>query len=229
VNNNPLRYTDPTGHYACGDGEEHDCSGHKQDPIKNPHPPKPPKPPKEKPLIIRIPGRPMALIIMPEGSQSTLPRPDWAKRLGTGLGIAGFAFDVGEMLTIFDVLPGDEDAVALADIGVTYLSSALGGDSYILERPDKSLPYMVTINQDVMVTAGDAGIAGLVKIAGTGVSGPIGYLIGEGTDVVTTGVSVVYDGSRVFGNMNNYVSAGIAITSTEEIYSGDVVILVWPK
>jgi hypothetical protein len=45
VNNNPLRYTDPTGHYACGDGEEHDCNGHKQDPNKNPHPPKPPKPP----------------------------------------------------------------------------------------------------------------------------------------------------------------------------------------
>jgi hypothetical protein len=48
VNNNPLRYTDPTGHYACGDGEEHDCNGHKQDPSKNPHPPKPPKPNKEK-------------------------------------------------------------------------------------------------------------------------------------------------------------------------------------
>jgi hypothetical protein len=48
VNNNPLRYTDPTGHYACGDGEEHDCNGHKQDPNKNPHPPKPTKPPKDK-------------------------------------------------------------------------------------------------------------------------------------------------------------------------------------
>jgi hypothetical protein len=47
VQNNPLRYTDPTGHYACGDGEEHDCNGHQQDPTKNPHPPKPPKPPKD--------------------------------------------------------------------------------------------------------------------------------------------------------------------------------------
>jgi hypothetical protein len=43
VANNPLSYTDPTGHYACGDGEEHDCNGHKQDPNKNPHLPKPPK------------------------------------------------------------------------------------------------------------------------------------------------------------------------------------------
>jgi RHS repeat-associated protein len=39
VNNNPLRYTDPTGHVACGDGEAHDCNGNKQDPDQNPHPP----------------------------------------------------------------------------------------------------------------------------------------------------------------------------------------------
>jgi hypothetical protein len=47
VNNDPLRYTDPTGHLLCGDGEEHDCNGHKQDPNQNPHPPKPPKPKKD--------------------------------------------------------------------------------------------------------------------------------------------------------------------------------------
>ena len=27
VNNNPVRYTDPSGHYACGDGEVHNCNG----------------------------------------------------------------------------------------------------------------------------------------------------------------------------------------------------------
>ena len=27
VLNNPLRYIDPTGHYACGDGEKYDCDG----------------------------------------------------------------------------------------------------------------------------------------------------------------------------------------------------------
>ena len=36
-----MRYTDPTGHRACGDGEDVDCNGHKQDPKKNPHAPKP--------------------------------------------------------------------------------------------------------------------------------------------------------------------------------------------
>jgi RHS repeat-associated protein/uncharacterized repeat protein (TIGR01451 family) len=48
VDNNPLRYTDPTGHRACGDGEEFDCNGNRQDPNQNPHPPKLPKPSKDK-------------------------------------------------------------------------------------------------------------------------------------------------------------------------------------
>ncbi|HEX2994517.1 MAG TPA: LamG-like jellyroll fold domain-containing protein [Anaerolineales bacterium] len=37
--NNPIRYTDPTGHKACGDGEEWECSaGRQQDPSIDPHP-----------------------------------------------------------------------------------------------------------------------------------------------------------------------------------------------
>lgn len=52
VNNNPLRYTDPTGHRACSDGEVVDCDGHRQDPSQNPHPPKHPRPPKDNKDII---------------------------------------------------------------------------------------------------------------------------------------------------------------------------------
>jgi hypothetical protein len=48
VLNNPLRYTDPTGHRACGDGEEFDCNGNRQDPNQNPHPLKSPKDSKDK-------------------------------------------------------------------------------------------------------------------------------------------------------------------------------------
>jgi hypothetical protein len=39
--NNPSRYTDPSGHRPCGDGEAHDCSGNGQDPNADSH--KPPK------------------------------------------------------------------------------------------------------------------------------------------------------------------------------------------
>jgi len=35
VTNNPLRYTDPTGHKACGDGEAHDCDGYLNNPSNN--------------------------------------------------------------------------------------------------------------------------------------------------------------------------------------------------
>jgi hypothetical protein len=42
VGNNPIRFNDPTGHFACGDGEEKECgTGKKQDPIVDPY--KPPK------------------------------------------------------------------------------------------------------------------------------------------------------------------------------------------
>jgi hypothetical protein len=35
VTNNPLRYTDPTGHRACGDGEDVTCGGQLIKPIQN--------------------------------------------------------------------------------------------------------------------------------------------------------------------------------------------------
>jgi hypothetical protein len=35
VNNNPLRYTDPTGHQLCGDGENVNCSGGLSNPTGN--------------------------------------------------------------------------------------------------------------------------------------------------------------------------------------------------
>jgi hypothetical protein len=47
VLNNPLRYTGPTGHFACGDGETKACgTGKTQDPNADPY--KPPKPKTDK-------------------------------------------------------------------------------------------------------------------------------------------------------------------------------------
>jgi RHS repeat-associated protein len=55
VRNNPLRYTDPSGHKPCGDGEDTDCgTGHKQDPNADPHPPKPPKPRKDNVVVLNV-------------------------------------------------------------------------------------------------------------------------------------------------------------------------------
>lgn len=226
---NPISYTDPSGHRPCDD-EFGECRQQKKSSQNIDLPIDQETNDGQQsntPQVIRLRDG-TVVIIMPPGSKSTLQRPNWSRRLGIGFGIAGFMFDLGEMATIFDLLPGDEDAAALADVGVTYLSSAFGGDSYLFERPDSSLPYMVTINQDVIVTAGDAGIAILGKLGASAVAGPVGYLVGEGTDVVTTGASLVYDGNRVFGDLKNYVSTGVAVTSTDQINSGDNVILIWP-
>jgi hypothetical protein len=170
----------------------------------------------------------VVVIIMPPGSNPTMTRSNFFKRLGTSLSIAGFLFDIGEMATIFDLLPGDEDGAALADLVVTYGSGLSGGQNYFFERPDESLPYMLTANQDVIVTAGDAGLAGLAKIVGGAVGGPAGYAVGEGADVITTGASILYDGNRNFGSLKSYISVGVAITTTEQINCGDTLILIWP-
>jgi RHS repeat-associated protein len=37
VLNNPVRFNDPTGHRPCGDGEEFDCDGFRQDPDEDPY------------------------------------------------------------------------------------------------------------------------------------------------------------------------------------------------
>ena len=37
MKDNPVRYNDPSGHKACGDGEESSCSGKKQDPNEDPY------------------------------------------------------------------------------------------------------------------------------------------------------------------------------------------------
>ena len=230
VNNLPVRYNDPSGHAnECSETVGGACVFNKTSPGLNSR-----KTLEEdnddqqsdSPLIIRLPNNTVA-IIMPPGSKSTLQRPNWSRRLGIGFGIGGFLFDIGEIATIFDLLPGDEDAAALADIGVTYLSSAFGGDSYFFEKPHSSLPYMLTINQDVIFTTGDAGAAGAAKIIGSAAAGPSGYLAGVGSDVLTTGASLVYDGNRVFGELKNYVSLGVAVTSTDQINSGDTLILMW--
>jgi hypothetical protein len=165
------------------------------------------------------------IVVMPPGSNPNMPRPEWAQRLGMAMGIAGFLMDVGEMIGIF--VPGfEEDVTALWDVGVTYASSLLSGQSYLFETPHPDVPSMISVNQDVLVTAGDAFIALGGKTAGAVAGGPIGYGVGLGTDFVTTGASLVYDYNRVWGTTPNYVTAGVSV-SPETFGKG--VIVIWPQ
>jgi hypothetical protein len=90
----------------------------------------------------------------------------------------------------------------------------------------------ISVNQDVLVTAGDAFIAMGAKATGTLIGGAtgtpigakVGYGVGLGTDVVTTGASIVYDYGRVFGSMPNYITAGVSVSPDT---FGKGVIIIW--
>ena len=118
VLNNPLRYTDPTGNRACGDGEDVDCSGHKQDPLKNPHVPKPPKPHKD-----QSGGDDKPLFAPSEiNSNDTV---QWCEPLDCVLSGVGFASSVGTFL------PPPCDLVSTgADVVVTLWSIGRTEEDY---------------------------------------------------------------------------------------------------
>jgi hypothetical protein len=169
-------------------------------------------------------------IVMPPGSNPALPRPAFFQRLGVSLSIVGFVFDIGELIQIFT--PGwDEETTAAWDVGVTYLSGVFYGTNYLFERPHPDLPPMVTLNQDVLVTAADLGIAAGAKyVIGPGVGGAVGnapgagagYIAGLGVDVVTTGFSAYYDYNRTLGDWPMHTSVGLTV-------EGRPVILWWPQ
>lgn len=169
-------------------------------------------------------------IVMPPGSDSAMPRPPFLQRLGVALSVAGFVFDIVEMIQIFTP-GGDEETTAVWDVGVTYLSGVFYGTNYLFERPHPNLPPMLTLNQDVLVTASDLGIAAAAKyVIGPGVGGAVsnapgaggGYIAGLVVDVVTTGFSAYYDYNRTFGDWPMQMSIGVTV-------QGRPVILWWPQ
>ena len=243
VLNNPIKLTDPSGHICVGESVE--CLNDDGSPgagftggsgngtSNKPNTNKGCGGPGQKSCLGKSkPGRPILhefggviVAFMPPGSNPSVPRSNWALRLGTSLGIAGFAFDIGEMIGIFNPDIGGEDVTALGDIGVTYVASLLSGQSYFFEQPHSDLPAMVSVNQDVLVTTGDAAIALGGKGIGALVGGLPGYGVGLGIDVATTGTSLVYDYNRVFGSTPNYISAGVSVSSNS---FGKGVIILWP-
>jgi RHS repeat-associated protein len=252
VMNSPIRYNDPTGHdVGCpgqdasncgtptipspgngggggggtGDNDNHptqleediaNANGENTSAAREDYPP----------YIYRL-SDDLIVIIMPPGSTSYAPRSNFAQRLGINLGIAGFLFDVGELVGIFIPQIGGEDAAAFSDVAVTYASSAFSGQSYVFEQPHPDVPRMLSVNQDVLVTAGDA----IGALAAKGVFGILtgggGIVAGKGVDVVTTGASAVYDYNRVFGSTPNYITAGISVEFDDTF--GDGVIMLWPQ
>lgn len=166
---------------------------------------------------------------MPPGSEPDFDRrSDIMKRGGYAAGWIGLQFDIGETFTTLNWLPGDEQALSILDLGVTYISNALLGQNYIVESPHETVPPMLTFSQDEIVTAGDIFLAESMKIGGAALAGDAGYSVGLATDAVTSLGSAVYDGFRLFGGLKNYVNIGVTLWGNDNIDIGTPVIIVWP-
>jgi len=217
-------------------------------PVPTPPPPPPPPPPTHLPTVLkggcpsssevtfeplrielRYPGTsaiPIELILFPPDMPPIIEanRDENRARL---LGTLSLAADWVELSTIplsftpFGALP---DWVALGDIVIAGFGSYYVGETYLLERPHPSLPPMVVLGQDILVTSADAGLATLSKVilpilgmeigaAASGVGGIaggiVGYITGQAVDVGTTLHSIGYDRGRLEGTKPIYLSYGI--------------------
>jgi hypothetical protein len=135
VNNNPLRYTDPTGHRACGDGEGVDCTGKKQDPNKNPHPSKPPKPKKDN-----------------KGSDNK-----GCNQLGMSTGVCNTTIGVLNTITIgADILGAGISFIEWGFVGPPMIGGALVGLSLWLVQPETIAAWPEAVGAFLSYDAGVA-------------------------------------------------------------------------
>ncbi len=116
VMNNPLRYNDPSGHRACGDGEDADCNGHKQDPNKNPHP----YTPKTKPHKESTSNKPAVELL--RNASTMLDAAAWSIDLfDVGVVVAGGIFGAGVGLPFTEGGPEVPVVTGLAGMGIAEL------------------------------------------------------------------------------------------------------------
>lgn len=172
-------------------------------------------------LELKYPGNaiPTELIIFPPDVPPRMDKNRDRNRalLWSWLGAAADAVEL--VATPFGILP---DFTALVDVGIAATASYYSGETYLFERPHASLPRMVVLGQDVVVTTGDAAVAALAKtilpalglsvgsssgtLVGTAMGGVVGSLGGMAVDVGTTMISLGYDFDRATGKMPTYFS-----------------------
>jgi hypothetical protein len=244
VLNNPLKYIDPTGHGYCDSpyALPEDCAEADKKVGTPPQPPKPPSPfdlirdavsdpNRIETVMVEVAGIPV--YVMPPDVNQLVPRSQGLQKIGTAFGIAGFLFDVGEMIGIFVPEIGGEDAAAVGDLLVTSISCVASGQCYVGESPHPDLPPMIGVSQDILITAGDLGLASVAKAGGAAIGGPPGYVAGLGADVITTAISGLHDFSRVFGGVPNRLTVGVTLVETPVKGGGTIlrpqtIIVIWP-
>jgi hypothetical protein len=247
--NNPLRYVDPSGHASvCGFSfSDPECT--RPDPWTPPSSGggsggsfvtldpgvKQSKPRVYEPVVIEEPEGPttiqlaqdgisgLYLTIFPEDSTPSVDRTPEQLESAEDWAAWGVAMDFFEGIAL--AYPGDlfigEYFMSLGDLTITGRTCYLYGECYV-GSPDPSLPPMLVLNQDMMVTGADF----VVPIMGGAVigipTGGSGFYPGSvASDVVTTGASFFYDLGRITGEIPNGISMGFTL-------KGDWYILVYP-
>jgi RHS repeat-associated protein len=182
VHNNPLRYTDPSGHYP------------------EPDEPVPPI------WTTSLSPRDYLVVDMVRFSPGTDGVVDYEiaglevvgtliDGVGTGLGLLGWGMEAVEIV----LPPGLAQVPAAIDLILTTDASAYQGEFYY-GQPHPDLPPMIVVSQDVFVTFMDLGIGSLGDVAGYLLGAPTGGVsVGgsEALDDVTSGSCLVYDLGRL--------------------------------
>ena len=203
VLNNPLNYTDPTGHSECGVGQYH-CPGDEK--VESP---------------TRIPVRTgIEIIILPSGYTPEDQGMVRNQKLSTVLGWGGVILDAGEALASAAGLPVVPEALSVADVLVSVGGSYFAGELGSMKL-HSDLPEMFVVSQDVLWTTGELLAPSVIKAGATvaGLSacglvcGVAGYEFGNVVDVGTSYASVTYDASRMLGITPNKIAIGFYMAS----------------
>ncbi len=124
-----------------------DCGGHKQDPLKNPHPPKPPKPPKPHDdsdnILNHQKDDDATLPIIPTGTQ---PTPNWTNNASS---VAWVAVGVGLLVIGAIALSG---GIVLGAVAIGALAEGAVGAEAAMAL------YALAVDT---VFVGGSGIAGI--------------------------------------------------------------------
>jgi RHS repeat-associated protein len=215
VRNNPLRYTDPTGHLEspCGQFEQ-ECSGTisptdppsggsnpptsgSNPPSTPPAPPSPPKSPNQSAGLPQIEqwADYVYVVTMPPGWPTYVTRSQREKLAGKLFAWVGLAIDFGELAALVGARGFVADFWAMADVGVTFTACALAGECFTSGAGTlhSTLPPMAVFNQDAIWSVGDLVLGFTGRAAGFGIGLAVGARSGESVVAWRTAT----DGARV--------------------------------
>ena len=168
-----------------------------------------------------------SLLVLTPGMTLDKEKSKTRELIGIGFTWIATLADVVEIGALFVTPgPGEEDAVALYDLGVTVVGCIAAGECNY-GTVDPVLPNMITMNQDVVI----AGTDFLVGATASGlqildmVTPGLGWVASNGPDAVTTVIDGLHGAMRSnpFNPQENLVYLGVTLDSDS---SGEIYIII---